>query len=142
MQKSENIDNTLSRRTAITPRDSAGCPSSSAPAVKPRIDLLCEHCQQAESTHLIYYRRYYQESGRYALINPLIVCDHCIELYRNSNLLFEHMPVIVPFAHITTWDHRLMGLTNKKRWEWSCFNTKYWRKKLNRIKFVWQNPPK
>lgn len=109
---------------------------------KPRSDLLCEHCTQAESTHLIYYRRYYQESGRYALINPLIVCDHCIQLFKDSNLLLEHQPIIVPFEVLATWDKRLMGITSKKNWEFSVFRNKYWTKKLHRIRYIWQNPPR
>jgi len=108
---------------------------------KIRIDLLCDHCQQAESTHLLYYRRYHVESGRYSLINPMIVCSECIQLFRDSNLLLEHQPVIVPFDLLATWDNRLMGLTNKKQWEFSVFRNKYWAKKLHRIRYIWQNPP-
>lgn len=109
---------------------------------KPRSDLLCENCSQKEATHLLYYQRYYPESGKIALINPRIVCSECIQLFKGSNLLFDHQPVIVSFDTLAKWDKRLMGLTNKKQWEFSVFRNKYWTKKLHRIRYIWQNPPK
>ena len=142
MQSNNSIDN-KSRRTAITPRNGAGRPASGAPAIKkPRADLLCEHCQQAESTHLIYYRRYHIESGRYSLINPRIVCDHCIQLFKDSNLLLEHQPVIVPFEVIgRQWDWRFAGILSRKGYEFNALaHNKYWYKKLKRVKLIWKNP--
>jgi len=141
--QSINYDKT-SRRTAIAPCNSAGRPSSSASTSlkKIRNDLRCEHCHQAEASHLIYYRRYHIESGRFSLINPMIVCDNCIQLFRDSNLLLEHQPVIVPFQILAKWDDRLMGITSKKQWEFSVFRNKFWRKRLFRIRYIWKNPPK
>ena len=109
---------------------------------KIRQDLICEHCNNAESTYLIFYRKYYPESGRYALINPKTVCSHCIELFRDSKLLFNEQPVIVPFDILATWDNRLQGLTSKKNFEFTIFNNPYWRKKLHRIRYIWQTPKK
>lgn len=109
---------------------------------KPRSDLLCENCTLNEATHLVFFERYYKESGRTSLINPLFVCDKCIVLYKCSSQLFENRPRIVPFEKIGTWDERLMGLTSKKRWEFSAFRNPFLRKKLHRIRYIWKKTKK
>jgi len=109
-----------------------------------RKDLLCENCSQAESTHLIYHQKYHPEIGKFSLIDPLVVCDHCVELFKKSNIMFEHQPVIVPFEIIgKVWDWRFMGLLSKKGYEFNVFyKNQYWYKKLKRVKLIWKNPPK
>jgi hypothetical protein len=110
---------------------------------KPRRDLLCEHCQKAESTHLIYYRQYHPESGRYSKRDPKFVCDHCADLFRDSNLLFQHMPVIVPFSVIAKWSDKQTGaFLSRKGYEFNVFSNKYWRKKIWRARIIWQCPKK
>jgi len=108
-----------------------------------RLDLLCENCQKNESTHLLYYERYHKESGRISLINPSFICGTCKPLFIGCNQLFENKPRLVPFNVIAnTWDERLMGLTSKKRYEFSAFRNPHFRKKLHRIRYVWKKREK
>ncbi len=106
-----------------------------------RRDLLCENCQHRESTTLLYFEKHHIESGRTSLINPSLICDTCKGLYLNIDETFENIPRLLSFKVIATWDGRLMGLTNKKTWEFSCFRNPYFRKKLHRIRYASQ-PPK
>jgi len=113
-------------------------------ADKIRKDLLCENCAQKEATHLLYFKRYYKESGHFALINPQIICDDCSKLFKTSNLFFENQPVLIPFETIgKVWDWRLGGLLSKGKWEFNVFyKNKYWYSKLKRIRIIWSKPRK
>lgn len=102
-------------------------------------DLWCENCQSKESTTLLFFEKYHTESGRTSLINPLFICDGCKPLFLDCNQFFENRPRLVSFEVLAKWDNRLMGLTSKKRWEFSCFRSPYFKKKLWRIKYIWQN---
>ena len=103
-----------------------------------RSDLFCENCNQKESTTLLFWERYHIETGRTSLINPSFICTECSELFKGNNALYQDLPRLVSFKVIATWDGRLMGLTNKKTWEFSCFRNPYFKKKLWRIKFASQ----
>ena len=73
----------------------------------------------------------------------MLVCDNCIQLFRDSNLLLEHQPVIVPFEVIgRQWDWRNMGLLSKKGYNFNALSNKWWATRIKRIKLIWQNPPK
>lgn len=114
----------------------------STPKKRKNKDLWCENCSQRESTTLLYYEKYHLESGRTSLINPSLICDNCKPLFLNCNILLENRPRLVPFEVLAKWDNRLMGLTSKSRWEFSCFRSPYFRKKLFRIRFIWkENEP-
>lgn len=102
-------------------------------------DLLCENCSQRESTTLLYYEKYHSESGKTSLINPSFICDNCKPLFLDCNQMFENRPRLIPFDVIANhWDGRLMGLTNRKQYEFTCFASPYFKKKLFRIKFIWK----
>jgi len=106
-------------------------------------DLWCENCSQRESTTLLYYEKYHIENGKTSLINPSFICDTCKPLFLSCNILLENKPRLVPFDVIANqWDGRLMGLTSKKLWEFTCFASPYFKKKLHRIRFVWKNEKK
>ena len=104
---------------------------------KIRKDLLCENCQHRESTTLLYYERYHQETGRSSLINPAIICDPCKELFTGNNALYPDIPRLLSFSVIAKWNGRMMGLSSKK-YEFSIFRNAHFRKKLWRIKFASQ----
>ena len=102
-------------------------------------DLWCETCCQVEATTLLYWERYHADTGKTSLINPSIVCDHCKGLFMGNIALYSDKPRLVPFDVIANqWDNRMMGLTNKKTWEFSIFRNPYFRKKIWRIKFAFQ----
>ena len=103
---------------------------------KIRKDLLCENCQHWESTILLYWERYHQDSGRTSLINPSIICTECSELF-NGNAADTDIPRFVRFDVIAKWDGRMRGLSSKK-YEFSVFRNPYFKKKLWRIKFASQ----
>lgn len=106
-------------------------------------DLICFNCEQRESTTLLYYEKYHPESGKTSLVNPSIICDNCKPLFLNCNILLENRPRLVSFDVIANqWDARLMGLTSRKRYEFTCFASPYFKKKLQRIRFVWKNGKK
>lgn len=102
-------------------------------------DLWCDNCHSQESTTLLYYEKYHQQSGKTSLINPSFICDNCKPLFLDCNQFFENRPRLVSFDIMANqWDGRLMGLTSKKRWEFSCFRNPYFKKKLFRIRFIWK----
>ena len=106
---------------------------------KIRSDLRCENCQHRESTTLLYWEKYHIESGRISLIKPSFICTECSELFKGNNALYQDLPRLVPFDVIANqWDNRIMGLTNKKTWEFSCFRNPYFRKRIWRIRFAFQ----
>ena len=106
---------------------------------KIRNDLRCENCSKQESTTLLYWERYHIETGRISITNPSFVCDTCKKLFTNINEFFENRPILASFDDIANkWDVRLMGLTSKKRYEFSAFRNPYFKKKLHRIRFVWK----
>lgn len=111
--------------------------------LKMRNDLRCENCGERESTYLLYYEKYEREIGKYSLINPSFVCSECSELFLDVNILHENRPKLISFEVIANvWDSRLIGLTSKKKYEFSAFRNPYFRKKLHRVRFIWKDREK
>ena len=107
---------------------------------KVRNDLRCDNCSIREATHLVFFERYHKEIGRFSLINPLFVCDTCIELYKGNNQLYKDKPVILPFEKIGQADNRIFGILSKKKYEFNALALNPpLRKKIWRIKYVWKN---
>jgi len=103
-------------------------------------DLICENCQQVESTTLLFWEKYHTDTGKTSLINPCLICDKCKQLFENEKDLYVNRPRLVPFDVIANqWDARMQGLTSKSRWHFSCFRNPYFKKKIWRIKFVWRD---
>jgi len=102
-------------------------------------DLYCENCKSREATHLLYYERYDPETGKTSIVNPDMICDICKPLFLNCNRLFNDKPRLIPFAKIATWDKRFMGLTSKKRYDFTALAQPWWKKRLHRIAYVWKD---
>jgi len=109
------------------------------PSKRKNRDLTCANCQSREATHLLYYERYDPATGKTSLVNPDMICDTCKPLFLDCNRLFNDRPRLVSFAVIATWDKRFMGLTSKKRYDFSALSQKYWRDRLHRISYVWKD---
>ena len=110
------------------------------PAKRINKDLWCDNCSERESTALLYFEKYHQETGRISLINPSFICDTCRPLFLGCNQMFENIPRLVPFEVLAQWDNRNHGILSKKGYEFNAFAVNpYFRKKIWRIKYIWKN---
>jgi len=108
-------------------------------------NLLCTSCGIDTATHLVCFKKYHRESGKWSLIDPNLYCDECTAVWvGNTERLFENQPLLINFRSLAGQftpqqaTAKIGWLTSRKKWEYTQLNTKFWRDKLWNALYWWR----
>ena len=106
----------------------------------PENEFLCFFCKQPANL-IAYYSKIYQESGRYTIENPTLICNQCFENQTIREQLnasrggWENVESL-SFKRIANMSGKAIGmLLSKSGKEVNHLNTKLWRKLFFRIHY-------
>jgi hypothetical protein len=104
-----------------------------------RKDLKCTNCQANEATRLLYFRKYYQDTAKFAFFHPQLLCKPCADSVLKSDRLFQRQPVFVTFLQMAKKPmQHVMALCSPKGKEHNDMAYPIWRKKLLRIRKIYE----
>ena len=103
--------------------------------IKPRPDLLCLSCGEVEATHLLFYIRYYPEISLPSWVDPSIVCQACKDRIETNQQYDTRQVEFHSFREISEMPDKARGyLMSRKGKEFNALSSKFWRKKIWRLK--------
>jgi len=102
--------------------------------------MRCQRCGQADADRLLYWRRYYMEIGRYAIVDPELVCLACVP---EHTLIYAPLSLVnLPFPALGRMTGKAFAaLVNRKGYEFNALAVEYWEEVLGDIKAAHEKTP-
>ena len=104
-----------------------------------RKDLICRQCFEEEANTLLYFKKEHSATNEISIKDPMFICGTCKEQILSLDRFFEFRPIMLPFERLALWAYpQIIWLTSDKGKAENALEGKIWRKKLLRVKKVWQ----